>query len=249
MKTCYRSERHRKFQKSRAKRILRRRRRLYKRSKKVRSANQIRVYATQDLHKVTRIKDLKIILSDFELVVKDPRFLRVGRDFSNFKLRPREAWANWLLCVIGNFEAGDDDLTFSTDPTGGDGLIVSKKTGKLMRTEHVFSPAQNIKDLTSAEQQIEIAIAHKIKRGRDYAKGKQLVVFSEAVGSWTPNRLAKKLVGTHYFDSIWVVALRSSGDSGYDYTVSEMQLIGDFAPIWEVKITSLFNSWQVVRVQ
>ena len=73
---------------------------------------------------VTKIRDLKIVLKDLEGRVKAPDFLRKGREFRNFALRPRELLANWLVCAVGNFEEGGKHLTVCTDPAGGDGLIL-----------------------------------------------------------------------------------------------------------------------------
>ena len=47
-----------------------------------------------------QIKDLKIALKDMEPMVRNPKFLHNGRDIQNFSLRPREVWANWLLCAV-----------------------------------------------------------------------------------------------------------------------------------------------------
>lgn len=45
-------------------------------------------------------------------MVKDPHFLRNGRQIQNFSLLPRDAWANWLLCVVLRDFFGHD-ITFA----------------------------------------------------------------------------------------------------------------------------------------
>lgn len=81
------------------------------------------------------IKDFKLALKDLEPYVKNPNFLIKGRQLTNFSLRPREAWANWLLCVVLQKLHGEH-LTFAEDPNG-DGFIVNKNTGEMISTEHV----------------------------------------------------------------------------------------------------------------
>ncbi|MEN9342357.1 MAG: hypothetical protein RIQ54_613 [Candidatus Parcubacteria bacterium] len=44
--------------------------------------------------KTQLIKDFKIVLKDLEPYVKSSNYLVKGREFTNFSLRPREAWAN-----------------------------------------------------------------------------------------------------------------------------------------------------------
>jgi hypothetical protein len=92
-------------------------------------------------HNLTRIRDLGIVLKDMESYIKDPRFLRVGREFTNFPLRPREALANWLMCVVGNHENGNADLTFTSDPTGGDGILLKSGQQPLHADRACVHPA------------------------------------------------------------------------------------------------------------
>ena len=199
--------------------------------------------------KVTRVKDLKAVLRDLERFVRTPDFLRKGRDFKNFPLRPRELLANLLICFVGNFENEDNQLTVCTDPLGGDGLIFNQKNGKYMSTEHVFVPAPRSDNVESVEDKIASAIAHKNKKGRSYAGGKDLVVFSEAIGSWHPNKVARRIVGAHGFNSVWVVHLERADDRGYAYCLSWLDVSHGAAPAWEITINAEFNGLTVERVQ
>lgn len=109
------------------------------------------------------IKDLKIALKDFEPMVKDPKHLWNGRDIENFSLRPREAWGNWLICVVLRKLHGRD-ITFMEDDSG-DGFIVDKDIKNLFPTEHVSAlkiPKGN--DLPEGEQRIIDAINLKIAK-------------------------------------------------------------------------------------
>ena len=75
-------------------------------------------------HKVTGIRDLKSALKELEPHVKGVDSLYRGRDLRNFKQRPREILANWLLFVVGNFSHGPDTFTFTEDHSGdSDGVI------------------------------------------------------------------------------------------------------------------------------
>lgn len=198
---------------------------------------------------LTQIRDLKVVLKDIERHVKNPDFLRKGREFSNFPLRPREVLANWLLCAVGNWESGNNNLTFSNDPTGGDGIVFNRKSGLCIMTEHVFIPEPRNKNLESVEELIIKALQHKVKKGEQYAKDKDLIVFSEAVGLWYPNRAARRIVGTHHFNSVRVVHLEKSDASEFIYCVSVLDVRNGNAPSWKVIISYDFTAWTVKRIQ
>ncbi|MFA7191760.1 MAG: hypothetical protein WC089_00460 [Candidatus Paceibacterota bacterium] len=125
--------------------------------------------------KINLIKDFKIALKDMEPYVKNPDYLIKGREFSNFSLRPREAWANWLLCVVLRKLHGDN-ITFAEDPNG-DGFIVDKNTEEMIQTEHVSALENPLNPQPKGENRIIDAINLKIIKGPAYATGKWLVVF------------------------------------------------------------------------
>ena len=152
-----------------------------------------------------------MVLKDLEPHVKAPAFLRKGRPFRNFGLLPRELLANLLICFAGNFEDPKNRLTVCTDPLGGDGLIYNQNHGGYISTEHVFVPAPKDGDAQSVENKILTAVAHKNKKGSQYASGNDLVVFSEGIGVWHPNQTARRLIGHH----------REEKGSGLDITVLE----------------------------
>ncbi len=195
---------------------------------------------------VTKIRDLKLALKDLERHVRAPDFLRKGREFKNFSLRPRELLANLLICAAGNSEPGNH-LTICTDPLGGDGLILDEKQGKYMTTEHVFVPAKD-GELDHVESKLLAAIEHKKKKGKAYCTGKDLVIFSEARGMWMPNHVARRIAGRHDFSTVWVVHLEKAGDQEYSYNVSWLDA-GGHAPVWRVLINGDFTDWRVERIQ
>ena len=121
-----------------------------------------------------QIKDFKILLKDIEPHVKNLKSLLNGREFKSFSLRPREVWANWLLCVVLRHIHGDH-ITFAEDEKG-DGVLLDKKTEEWIRLEHVSALSNPFgKKLPTGEDRVINAIRHKIKKGHDYAKNKNLL--------------------------------------------------------------------------
>ncbi|MDQ5957486.1 MAG: hypothetical protein QG614_461 [Patescibacteria group bacterium] len=193
-----------------------------------------------------QIKDLRIVLKDFEPMVKDPRFLRNGRQIPNFSLLPREAWANWLLCVVLRDFFGRD-ITFAEDEAT-DGIIYDRDTDQWFITEHVsaldtLGPHSNLK----GEARVLHAIQHKISRGPEYAYGKRLIVFIENAELWYPNRVGRAVHGTHNFDAIYCIGISSVTDEGYTYFVAQLHNVN--SPAWEVFVNYDFTNWTVRRVQ
>jgi hypothetical protein len=194
-----------------------------------------------------QIRDLRLALKDFEPMVKDPRFLRNGRRIPNFNLLPREAWGNWLLCVVmrDHFQR---DITFAEDDTV-DGVIHDRDTGEWFFTEHTSAletPGPHATLL--GEARILHAIQHKIEYGEEYARGKRLVVFIESAGLWYPNKVGRSIHGRHYFDAIYTIGLES-GEDEYIYSISQIDGVLGNSPTWRVRINSDFTDWTVTRIQ
>lgn len=195
-----------------------------------------------------QIKDLRIVLKDFEGMVKQPKFLRTGRRIKNFNLLPREAWGNWLLCAV-LCEFFGRDITFAEDEEV-DGVIYDRDTDQWFYTEHVCAlqtPGPHAELL--GEERILHAIQHKINRGEEYARGKRLVAFIEDAGKWFPNRVGKSVHGRHHFDAIYVIGLTTHSDDGYSYSVSQLDGVTGDSPTWQVDINGDFTDWSVTRLQ
>jgi len=197
-------------------------------------------------YQVTAVRDLALILKDLELHIRDPRHLRVGRDFKKMSMRPRELLGNWLLCVVLCSVTGRR-WTLSDDPTGGDGAMLDRDAETGFLTEHVFIPPPSDGNDTSVEQQIVEAVARKSKKGSEYARGRTLVVFSEAVGRWFPNRVGRAIAGNHQFEAVWALGLESAEGGQYSYWVTRLE--PDHAPAWRVVLSKDFDSWTVAPVQ
>jgi hypothetical protein len=196
---------------------------------------------------VRQFKSLAIGLKELEPFVKDGRHLRSGPPFKSIGLRSREAFANWLLCAVGNYESGTERLMFSSDPLGGDGIITDKETGANMLTEHVYVPSPMGKNVGAVEALIVKAVEHKRKKGMAYARGKTLIVLSDAVGRWSPNRAARRVGGAHQFEAVWVLHLERTVNGRYAYCVTHLDLTDGDAPVWKVEIAADFNRWVVKR--
>jgi len=194
------------------------------------------------------VKDFKQVLKDFEPMVKDPRHLWNGRDISNFKLRPREAWANWLICAVMRQLQGES-ITFAEDDAG-DGLIVDLKTGGVVATEHVSAlDIPKGKKLPSGEQRIIDAILEKVARGPEYAEGKFLVVFFDGAGWFVRQKVREAIYGKHNFVSVFCVGLLESGPAGYTYIATEFRdSYGNKSASFKIEIDNEFTNWSITQV-
>lgn len=207
------------------------------------------MYLTREqLEKMKVVKDLKIVLKDFEPMVKNPQWLWSGRRIQNFNLLPREAWGNWLVSVVLR-QMHNRDITFA-DSENGDGFIVDKNIKSIFPTEHVC--ALNIpkgKDWPKGEQRAIAAINQKIDRGRDYAAGKILVAFFDGAGEFFRNKIREAIFGRHNFEAVFCVGLLNSGKEGYSYSVSEFKdSFGNQSVTHRVEINGDFTDWKVSQI-
>lgn len=200
-------------------------------------------------HRVTKFKSLQIALKELESFVRNGWHLQNGKPFAKFgDMRSREAWANWLTCAAVNSIAGPERLTFTSDPVGGDGIIVDQLTDETWPTEHVmvsrFDAGPPIEDLVL--ERIELK---RTKGGEAYAKGKTLIVFLDVAGEpWNPTITARRLPAPLLFDAVWVVGLERAADT-YTYNVTRLDTRRGAVPAWRVTIAQDFCSWAVEPIQ
>ncbi len=194
------------------------------------------------------IKDLKIALKDFEMMVKNPKHLWNGRDIQNFSLRPREAWANWLVCAVLS-KVHKRSITFMEDDIG-DGFVVDREKRMIVPTEHVSAlDIPKAKKLPSGEQRIINAINLKIEKGSEYAQNKLLVVFFDGAGKFFRNKIRESIFRRHNFEAVFCVGLINSSESGYSYTVSEFRdSFGVQSITHKVEINGDFTDWEVTQI-
>lgn len=202
-------------------------------------------------YQVTRFKSLAVALKELEPFIRDGRHLQTGRPFKRFgEMRSRELLGNWLLCVAANFACGQDRLTFSSDPTGGDGIICDTATEEAWPTEHVLVPATGGSQAVDVEALILDKITLKQdKGGAPYASGKTLVVFLNAGGGpWVPDKVARQLPDPLHFDAVWVVGLQGLEAEQYVYAVTRLDLSQGHAPAWRVRLGKGFDTWKVEAI-
>jgi hypothetical protein len=200
---------------------------------------------------VRRFKSLAVALKELEPFIRDGAHLQSGKPFARFGgMRSREILANWLLCVTINTALGKE-LTFSSDPTGGDGVIYDTATGETWNMEHVMVPRFAAGEEPDAHELIVEAIELKCRKGgAAYAAGKTLVVFIDAAaGAWFPNRVARRLPDPLHFDAVWVVGLQGVEEREYVYGVASLDLSRGDAPAFRVRIAHDFGGWDITQIQ
>jgi hypothetical protein len=205
-------------------------------------------------HQVKKFKSLKVALKELEPFIKNGAHLRTGKSFAQLGgLRSREILANWLICVVLNNEVQKDQYEFTSDPNGGDGVIVETASGHTWETEHVMVPPENYsvgvkEDVT--ERIIQSIKSKQNKGGAQYASGKQLIVFIESnSGEWNPNRIVSLLPVPLDFDDVWAVGLQKVEAEEYTYAVTQLDVTSGNAPTWLIRVGADFNSWTVQRIQ
>lgn len=202
-------------------------------------------------HHVTRFKSMEIGLKELEPFIRDGMHLQSGKPFKKMGgMRSREAVANWLLCAVVN-HTGQRELSFTSDPTGGDGVLADAKTGDRFLTEHIMVPRHKGGEGADADALILAAVNQKRDKGGEaYASGKTLVVFLDApAGEWFPNRVAKALPDPLYFDDVWVVGLQGVENDEYVYGVTQLDISSGNARVYMVRINSTFAGWAVTAIQ
>jgi hypothetical protein len=204
-------------------------------------------------HPIKRFDSLESALKALEPCVRDARHLATGKPLEKFGgMRPRELLCNWLLCAVLN-EADGPPLTFTTDPVGGDGLIIDTTTNEPeVKTEHVMVRSRHGRSETDLKTLILEKVEKKRTKGEAYASGKTLVVFlNEDVGNrvWFPNEVARRLPDPLYFNAVWVIGFEKIDGGDYIYQAVHLDVSDGDALVVRVRIAKDFASWTVTRVQ
>jgi hypothetical protein len=203
-------------------------------------------------YSVQQFKSMQLALKDLEQFVRNPALLQTGRPLKQFGgMLPREILANWLLCATVNAVEGRR-LVFSSDPTGGDGIIRDEATCELFLTEHTMVSPFNLREGADAQTLILEAIEKKRAKGEPYASKTTLVVYLDAdAGVWFPNSVARVLPDPLHFATVWVASfLKRTDDGEYTYGVTHLDVSkGEDAPAFLVRIAKVFDGWEVVGVQ
>lgn len=191
------------------------------------------------------VKDLRVVLKDFEPMVKNPKHLWSGRKIENFNLLPREAWGNWLVAVVLR-KLYSRDITFADDEQG-DGFIVDRDIKNVFPTEHVSAlDIPKGRKWPKGEQRVIEAIKLKIAKGSDYAQGKVLVAFFDGAGQFFRSKIRESIFGRHNFEAVFCAGLLTSDKTGYSYIVTEFRdSFADKSITHKVDINNDFTDWCV----
>jgi len=204
-------------------------------------------------YSTTEFKSLEVALKELEPFVRNGQHLLTGRPFRKFGgMLSREAWANWLLCAALSKTSGLS-LTFTSDPTGGDGVIIDSATrDAVAQIEHTMAPSPRGRVETEPKTLILREVDKKRNKGAAYADGKTLCVFLNAdVGNrtWSPNEVARELPDPLYFKDVWVVGFERVDEGDYVYQIAHLDVSGGDAPVMHVRVAKDFTSWTVTWVQ
>jgi hypothetical protein len=195
-------------------------------------------------HQTDFFESLADALKHLEPIFRDDRLISTGKPLRRLgDMRPREACANWLICAALN-EANEASLMFSSDPTGGDGVIFDTKTGyEVALTEHVIAGPSGDANV-NVEALILRAVEEKRALGESYAAGKTLVVYVAAKGEWRGNVVAQ-LPNPLFFADVYVVSREGIEAGEYVYGVAFLDVEEGNVPSWRVRIAEDFASWTV----
>lgn len=203
---------------------------------------------------IKRFKSMGAALQYLAPFIREPyaKLLRTGRPLADFGgMLPRELLGNWLVCVTANKDQPDRPLYFTTDPTGGDGVVIDEKNEIAYHFEHVFAPQPATGEILSGDELVKAAVAQKQRKGgRAYAAGKNLVVLLDKADSLCPTETARTLP-QHDFAGVWVIAQVDLVLDEYAFAVTRLfPMEGhEQAPTFWVRINQKFDTWGVARAQ
>lgn len=184
-------------------------------------------------------------------ILKNPHLLKVGRQFINIKLRPREILGAFITCAVIRFISGQN-WTLARDPMYGDGVILCMEPSRMTTgvfLEQVYVPM--IREETSVGideiiSRLEIEIKKKHSKGKAYTKNRNLVIFLDMEGLLDYQKV-KKIIDNleNGFDSYWLFA---PSDKQYSYLVFLLKADRDQPTAYNVKIREDFRGWEVKRL-
>jgi hypothetical protein len=194
----------------------------------------------QELGQKLIVKDLNIFLKDLEPAINDQGMILNGREDKHLHLKPREAIALCLLAAVAN-SFGDQKLTIAEDHEERDGILVNSQNMIVFKTEHVI-----VSDFTSgtvAQGAIK-EIERKIKRGKDYCRGRSLIIFLDKVDADIDLiAIRNYLQDKDDFASYWLIGRNSI--SPIVYFVTTLKATHDPLQTYFVEIDESFTDWKV----
>jgi hypothetical protein len=204
-------------------------------------------------YRVARFKSMSAALRQLKPLLRfdNARLLRTGRPAPNLgRMLPREMLGNWLVCAALNCDRPGAPLYFTSDPSGGDGLLYDEMNKTIDPVEHVYVPPPPQGETRSADERIGNAVADKASLGPNYASGKILVVLFDAMSRWEPTKVAR-LLPAHTFEGVFVIARERCVEDEYTFLVAWCKLEEGHAqaPVFRVRIAKEFDRWDVERTQ
>lgn len=184
-------------------------------------------------------------------ILKSPSSLKVGKQFKNIKLRPREVLGAFIVCAVIRFISGQN-WTLARDPMGGDGVVLCMDPTRMAEgafLEQVYVPRMKEKlpaSIDEISRRIEVEIKKKHNKGKVYYENRNLVVFLDIEGLLDYQKV-KTFVDDFDkgFDSYWLFA---PSDRKYSYLVFLLKANRDKPAAYDVEIREDFKGWKVKRL-
>lgn len=183
-------------------------------------------------------------------IIKNPSSLKVGKQFANIKLRPREILGVFIVCVAIRSISGQN-WTLARDPMSGDGVVLCTEPSRKDQVflEQVYVPRLKEKAPAGVDEiakRIEIEIKKKYGKGKAYYENTHLVIFLDIEGLLDYQKVKKFVDGLgNGFDSYWLFA---PSDKQYSYLVFLLKAGRDQPAAYRVEIREDFRGWEVKRL-
>lgn len=185
-------------------------------------------------------------------ILKNPHLLKVGRQYTNIKLRPREVLGAFIICAVARFISGQS-WTIARDPMGGDGVVLCMDESRWAEgafLEQVYVSRLKEKSPATIDEiigRIEVEIKKKHDKGKSYSEDRHLVIFLDIEGLLDYQQVKKNVdrIKDGGFDSYWLFA---PWDKSYSYLVFLLKAAKDQPTAYSIEIAEDFRKWKVNRI-
>lgn len=193
--------------------------------------------------KILIVKDLQFALEKIvKPILKTPRALLSNRKYKNIGLSPREFFGLFLICLVGRF-ISKEDWSISSDPEGYDGVVVcrsGKREGEGFAVEQVYVPGFKQGDLTEL---VLSSIEDKCSKGKEYGKGRHLIVFCDKNGPLDHQLIKSKIATKTEFYSYWIIGKMDK--DRWEYLILSPKTVTDPVMAYKITINDDFRSWKI----
>lgn len=195
------------------------------------------------------VKSLEKYLKEcIQKIIRFPESLKSGKRFVNIKLTPREILGAFLICLVVRY-ISQQDWTLARDTQGGDGILWCRDKDRyseviLLEQVYVRLRPKGFNALEIANK-INEQIQKKIKKGKEYAKNRHLIVFLDVEGVLDHKKIKKYVENINErFDSYWLF----TPGNNLDYFVFLLKAANDQSAAYKVVINNDFRSWIVKKI-